>query len=178
MDEPQTTNEPYDPSAITRPVPQLLKYYLLVSILTLVAMPIVFVVHYIKYRTLKFRFDDKGIAMSWGYVFRKEIYLTYRRIQDIQVTKNLFHRWLGLASVSIQTASGSSGAEMTLEGLPEPKKMRDYLYSKMRGARGEIEETEVEETAKPVEQDEALVLLKEIRDELVARRKTQEGPAS
>ena len=41
-----------------------------------------------------------------GHSLRREIHLTYRRIQDIHVTRNLFHRWLGLATVGIQTASG------------------------------------------------------------------------
>ena len=53
--------------------------------------------------------------MSWGILFRKQIYLTYRRIQDIHVTRNIFHRWFGLAAVAVQTASGTSGAEMTID---------------------------------------------------------------
>jgi putative membrane protein len=115
--------------------------------------------------------------MSWGFLFRKEIYLTYRRIQDIHVTRNLFHRWLNLAAVSIQTASGAAGAEMTLEGIPEPEKLRDYLYSQMRGAKGDAE-PEAAASATPEAgapagdsgADEALALLCEIRDELRALR--------
>ena len=98
-ESPQTV--PYDPMSITRPIPELLKYYALYSLLSLVGFPIVFLIHFIKYKTLQYKFDDKGIAMSWGYLFRKEIYLTYRRIQDIHVTRNLIHRWLNLAAVSI-----------------------------------------------------------------------------
>ena len=162
---------PYDPTSITRPVRELLTYYTLVAALTLVAFPIVFLVHYIKYRTLNYRFDDKGIAMSWGYLFRNEIYLTYRRIQDIHVSRNLFHRWLGLAVVSIQTASGSSGAEMSLEGIPDPEKMRDYLYSKMRGARGDEGDPAKADTPNDDStEDEALILLREIRDALRTTR--------
>ena len=109
--------------------------------------------------------------MSWGILFRKEVYLTYRRIQDIHVTKNLFHRWLHLAAVSIQTASGSSGAEMTLEGIEDPEKMRDFLYSQMRGDRGETGESETEAVAQDDSaDDEALALLREIRDELKGMR--------
>lgn len=33
----------------------------------------------------------------------------------------------------MQTASGSAGAEMTIEGLKEYEEVRDFLYSKMRG---------------------------------------------
>ena len=35
----------------------------------------------------------------------------------------------------MQTASGASKAEMTIEGLPEFELVRDYLYTRMRGAR-------------------------------------------
>ena len=87
------------------------------------------------------------------------------------MTRNLFHRWLGLAAVSIQTASGSSGAEMTIEGIDEPEKMRDFLYSQMRGARGETGESETEAVAQDDSaDDEALALLREIRDELKGMR--------
>jgi putative membrane protein len=41
---------------------------------------------------------------------------------------------LNLARIEVQTASGSSGAEMTLEGLLEFETIRDYLYTRMRGS--------------------------------------------
>jgi putative membrane protein len=73
--------------------------------------------------------------MSWGILFRREINLTYARIQDIHLRSNVVERWLDLARVEVQTASGSSTAEMTLEGLLEFEAIRDYLYTRMRGAR-------------------------------------------
>ena len=57
--------------------------------------------------------------MRWGILFRREITLTYARIQDIHLTSNLVERWLRLARIQIQTASASASAEMTLEGLHE-----------------------------------------------------------
>ena len=107
--------------------------------------------------------------MGWGVLFRREINLTYRRIQDIHVTRNLFQRWMGLATVAIQTASGSSAPEMSIEGILRYEELRDFLYSRMRGARGE---TEAPAGAPPAEQpaDEALALLREIRDGLIALR--------
>src|SRR4026209_1452029 len=132
MDESATR---FDPASITRPDPALMTYYLIFAALTVFGFPFVILPLYFKYHTLKYRFDDKGIAMSWGILFRREIYLTYRRIQDIHVTRNLIHRWLGLAAVSVQTASGSSSAEMTIEGIRQPELLRDFLYRQMRGVR-------------------------------------------
>ena len=78
--------------------------------MTVFGFPFVIWPMYFKYQTLRYSFDDKGVSMSFGMLFRKEVYLTYRRIQDIHVTRNFVQRWMGLASVAIQTASGSSGA--------------------------------------------------------------------
>ncbi len=138
-------------------------YYLWVAALTLLGFPVVAVVLWCKYHTLQYRFDD-GISMSWGILFRRETHLTYRRMQDIHVTRNLFHRWLGLAAIGIQTASGSAGAEMTIEGVTEAEKLRDYLYSRMRGVRQNENHPHAE--APSIHGDEALSLLKDIRDEL------------
>lgn len=121
--------------ALERPSPQLMKYYFLCCLLTGPAFPITILVYYFKYHTLRYRFDDEGISMRWGILFRREVVLNYARIQDIHLTSNLIERWLGLARVQIQTASGSANAEMTIEGLREFEALRDFLYSKMRGLR-------------------------------------------
>ena len=58
------------------------------------------------------------------------------RIQDIHVNRNLIQRWLGIASVSVQTASGNAMPEIILEGITDPDSVRDWLYERMRGAKG------------------------------------------
>ena len=47
----------------------------------------------------------------------------------------MVERWLGLARIQVQTASGSAGAEMTIEGLQSFEALRDFLYARMRGSR-------------------------------------------
>jgi putative membrane protein len=168
----------FDPRTIERPDPALMTYYVWVSLLTLLGFPFVLLASYIRYCTLRYKFDDEGVSMSVGLLFKKEVLLTYRRIQDIHVSRNLFERWLGLASIAIQTASGTSGAEMTLVGIREPERLRDYLYTRMRGARGEAGAPSMVGPARPVASDqphdEALTLLRDIRDglrELVKERR-------
>ena len=65
--------------------------------------------------------------MRWGILFRREVSLTYRRIQDIHLRSGILQRWLGLADILVQTASGSAGAEMTIEGLQEYEQVREFL---------------------------------------------------
>lgn len=113
---------------------RLLLYYALTSLLFGPAFPVAFIVLYFRYETLRYDVEEEGITMRWGILFRREVSLTYARIQDIHLSSNVFERWLGLAKIQLQTASGSAGAEMSIEGLLEFAVLRDFLYSRMRGA--------------------------------------------
>lgn len=118
---------------IERPHPNLMGYYALGSLLAGPFFFIPLVPLYFRYHTMRYRFDADGVKMSWGILFRREVSLTYARVQDIHLTSNLVERWLGLAEVKLSTASGSASAEMTIEGLREFELVRDFLYAKMRG---------------------------------------------
>jgi putative membrane protein len=122
--------------AIERPHPRLWTYYILTSFLAGPGMPFVLVYYYFRYHTMRYRFDEEGVSMSWGILFRREVNLTYARIQDLHLSSNIVERWLGLARIQVQTASGSSAAEMTIEGVREYEALRDFLYTKMRGTKG------------------------------------------
>ena len=121
--------------AIERPHRSLWTYYLLCSFVIPPLFPILMLIGWFRYHTMRYKFTDEGISMSWGILFRRQIIINYARIQDIHLRSNLVERWLGLARVLVQTASGSTGAEMTLEGLQEFEAVRDFLYSKMRGVK-------------------------------------------
>ncbi|MHC4416522.1 MAG: PH domain-containing protein [Planctomycetota bacterium] len=168
-----------DVFAITRPHRRLLTLYVLRCLLTGPGFPFVFLPSYFKYETLRYRFDDQGVTMAWGLLWRRETFLTYARIQDIHLSRGLFERWLGLGTINIQTAAGSSSAEMAVVGLTGYGAVRDFLYLRMRGARfGETETTaasEDESTAAAPEGDVATELLTDIRDEIRALRARLEG---
>lgn len=137
---------------IERPHSKLMTYYFLTCLVTGPLFPILILPAYFRYHTMRYRFDDEGISMRWGILFRREIILNYARIQDIHLSSNIIERWLGLARVQIQTASGSSSAEMTIEGLLEYEEIRDFLYSKMRGLK------EPQRVTSPDKGDESVAL--------------------
>ncbi len=166
----------FDATSIQRPDTSLARYYGLVSLLSGPFFPIAFLPFYFKYITLRYKFDESGVSMSWGILFRREIQLTYRRIQDIHLTRNIVQRWMGLATVAIQTASGSAGPEMSIEGVLQANELRDYLYRQMRGARGETEATS-DDSTQSESSDEPLALLREIRD-LLKDNSSSEGRPS
>lgn len=129
--------------AITRPDKALWTYYILTAVAFPPAFPVLILFFYFRYHTMRYRFSDDGISMSWGILFRREVIVNYARIQDIHLKSNLVERWLGLARILVQTASGSQSAEMTIEGVKEFEALRDFLYSRMRG----VKETHAQPTA-------------------------------
>jgi len=141
--------------AITRPEKGLLVLYVLTAVLSCFMFPIILVPLLFRYETLRYRFDDEGVFMSFGVVFRREMQLTYARMQDIHLSQNIVERWLGIGTVTIQTAGSGSAASMGIVGVRDSEAIRDYLYARMRGVR--------ETHAKPQPQDAVLV---EIRDAL------------
>jgi uncharacterized membrane protein YdbT with pleckstrin-like domain len=121
--------------ALQRPDRSLLTYYILVACMTLPALPFVLLPLYFRFHTLHFRFDAEGVSMGYGILFRREMHLTYARMQDIHMSQNLVERWLGIGTVTIQTAGAGEGGDMKLEGLRNFEAVRDYLYARMRGVR-------------------------------------------
>ncbi len=170
--------------ALERPEPVLWKLYLIRSILSgpvaLIALPVL----WFRYHTLRYRFDAEGIHMKVGILFRREVNVTYARIQDIHLSSGIIQRWLGLADVQIQTASGTAGAELTIEGFHQSEAIRDFLYARMRGAREKTPSAPPALTATAgAGDDEVVTLLLGIRDELRQTRgllaiRTDKGTAS
>ncbi len=143
---------------ITRPQKELLWLYLLSSLMAVCAAPLVLVPLLFRYQTLWYRFSATGIATGYGYFFRREQQLTYERMQDIHLSQNIVERWLGIGTVTVQTAGAGGGGNLTITGVREFAAIRDYLYAKMRGVRGhDVPEAQGTDAAK---------VLLEIRDAL------------
>lgn len=164
-----TTGSSFDPRQIQIPAPQLLTYYILSSLLSGPLLVITLPFLWIRYQTLKYDFEESGLRMRVGFLFRNETVTAYRRIQDIHLTSNVIQRWLGIANISIQTASGSATPEIVIEGVREPEALRDWLYQRLRGTRsGSSPDAKMESDAQraATDRDEVALLLTEIRDNL------------
>ena len=149
-----------------------MNYYVLTSCLAGPFFFIPLIPLYFRYHTMRYRFDEEGISMRWGVLFRREIHLTYSRIQDIHLVSNALERWLGLARIKIQTASGSAKAEMTIEGIRAYADLRDFLYTRMRGARGEAVPRAAPAAPVPAAAgDELTATLREVAEEIRGLRR-------
>jgi uncharacterized membrane protein YdbT with pleckstrin-like domain len=166
--QPSTATKPQ----IETPSQALLNYYFLTSLLAGPLLVIAFPLMWIRFKTLRYELQDSGIRMSVGLLFRKEVIVAYRRIQDIHVSHNVFQRWLGISNVSIQTASGNSMPEIVVEGVQAPDQLRDWLYERMRGAKTGTSERSAhsneEGNAAADDADNVTRILQGIRDNLAA----------
>ena len=129
----QTHPSAPDIFALKEADPALWTLYLIRALFTGPGLIILLPYLYFRYHTLRYTFDEEGIHMRVGILFRREVNLTYARIQDIHLRSGLLQRWLGLADIQIQTASGSADAELVVEGFKEFEAIRDFLYTRMRG---------------------------------------------
>jgi putative membrane protein len=160
--------------AIERPHRDLFTYYWVSLLVFPPLFPVLILPAWFRYHTMRYKFTDEGISMRWGILFRREIIVNYARIQDIHLRSNLVERWFGLARVLVQTASGNSGAELTLEGLKEFEAVRDFLYARMRGvqdqARPDVREKSLSgampETRNASNDTELAAVLREVVHEL------------
>lgn len=162
--------------SLDRPAPALLKLYCIKSLLTgpfaIILLPLLF----FRYYTLRYNFDNEGITMRWGILFRRQVHLTYARIQDIHLTSGILQRWFNLADVQIQTASGNASAEMVIEGLHEYEDIRNFIYGKMRGHKNRTRHAPVDTVSSAVDGNgyAADIVFKEILEEIRASRKALE----
>jgi putative membrane protein len=152
--------------AITRPEKGLLVLYALSALASLCAWPIVMVPLYFRYHTLWYRFTDEGLATGLGILFRREQQLTYARMQDIHVSQNVLERWLGIGTVTVQTAGAGAGGNLSIVGVRDIEAVRDFLYAKLRGVRREDEAPKAQGTE---------AVLVEIRDALRGAAKALEA---
>ena len=157
--------------ALERPHRSLWTYYVIRALFTGPGVVIMLPYLFFRYHTLRYRFDEEGIHMKVGLLFRSEVNITYARIQDIHLKSGLLQRWLGLANVEIQTAAGSSSADVVIEGFKEFEAIRDFLYTRMRGYQAKKPSA----AATPSADNEVVSLLLAIRDELQRTRELLES---
>ena len=130
--------------------------------------PLLLVPLYFRYHTLWYRFDASGVSMGHGILFRKELQLTYPRMQDIHLSQNILERWLGIGTVTVQTAGSGAAGNLTIVGVRDFNAIRDYLYARMRGIREG-------HPALPGQAATAEALLTDIRDALAEAARALSG---
>ena len=88
-----------------------------------------------KYFTLRYGIRDGELIVIHGLFFRRERTVPTRRIQNMDLVQNVFHRIFGVAEVKIETASGHD-AEAVLRVLTKSQieSLRKQIFSSRRAA--------------------------------------------
>jgi uncharacterized membrane protein YdbT with pleckstrin-like domain len=172
-------NKDADVRALTRPADRLLWLYMIRSLALGPLFPLMALLLYFKFKTLTYRFDDEGVTVSWGILVRQESLTGYVKIQDIHVHRGFVERWMGLATVQVQTAGGGTHGEVLLEGLEDHDAVRDFLYRRMRGHEQDHDTQPAAAAVAGAEhtasEAEALALLRGLKDELDGARRALEA---
>lgn len=61
----------------------------------------------VRYLSYRYRLGDAQLTVRQGILFRSERHVPYARIQNLNLVRNPFHRWLGVAEVHVETAGGA-----------------------------------------------------------------------
>jgi len=87
------------------------------------------------YRSLSYEIQDDEVIMRVGIVTKSVKHVPYRTVTNITVKRGILDRWFfGLGTLNIQTAgmSGTTGAEESLEGLPNVDEVYDLVVTELR----------------------------------------------
>lgn len=88
------------------------------------------VVALLDYLIVRYSLDREGLVIHRGFVFHNVRHVPYGRIQNLDLRQNPLHRWLGVAEVMVQTASGSEAeARLRVISLAAVEALRQRVFA-------------------------------------------------
>ncbi|MCP3957949.1 MAG: PH domain-containing protein [bacterium] len=83
----------------------------------------------LKYISFSYQLEPDEMVIREGILRRNERHIPYSRIQNIDLVQNLFHRWLKVAVVKLETASGGKPeAVISVLQLDTVEEMRALVF--------------------------------------------------
>jgi putative membrane protein len=109
----------------------------------------------VKYAFYRYRLGDEEMMVREGVLTRNERHIPYARIQNINLIQNPFHRWLKVAEVHVETASGTKPeAIISVLSLASVADIRERVFkdrAKTGGIDAESAEAEEESSQRLLE---------------------------
>ncbi len=103
----------------------------------------------IRYATFRFRLDDDELMIRHGVLTKNERHIPFHRVQNIDLIQNPLHRLLSVATVRIETASGTDAeAHLQVLSIDAVDRMRERVFAgRSAGTTSvELDSSEVEST--------------------------------
>lgn len=85
-------------------------------IMSTVYFMICFIVAMITYNSFFFSIDSSGFEKEYGVFFKRHVGIPYEQIQNVNITRTIFDRILGIARLDIETAGSSSPRKREIVG--------------------------------------------------------------
>jgi len=96
------------------------------------------VVRFYQMLSLKLVLTDSGVYGISGIFLKRVKYIPYKKITDVQISRNLIEQMIGVGSVGISTASGGDVvngrqmSELTMPGIVEYKGVSEFIFKKIK----------------------------------------------
>jgi putative membrane protein len=102
------------------------------------------------YRRFEYELTDDGFEIASGVVSRRNREIPLRRVQNVDISRNIIQRALGISVLDLETAGGGqTEASLRFVGYDEAKRLQREIQRRKRGATGtDAEATDAEATDK------------------------------
>ncbi len=88
----------------------------------------------LRYKFYKYELTENAFQSERGVLYKKQVFIPYERIQNVDIERRLLYRMLGLSLLSIQTAGGTGSSEGSLPGIT-PEKAEELRAEFIRRAK-------------------------------------------
>lgn len=92
-------------------------------------------ISYLWITRLSYSIEDERVVISKGIITKKNVSIPYAAITDFTLSRSLYERWLGIATIFVQTAgqgAQAGGHEGKLEGLVDYEGLHATLRDKIK----------------------------------------------
>jgi putative membrane protein len=119
----------------------------------------------LRYRIFAYELTDETLNIDSGVLFRREREIPLGRIQNVDMTRSVVQRAIGIAAVGIETAGGSSTeASLQFVSRPEAKRLQEGIRTRKRELEATGERLTETDAGDPVPGADEAVLF-ELEDE-------------
>lgn len=98
---------------------------------------IIFIYLVFLWKTYSYKVTDRGIYFKGGIIVRKQKFVPFFKITNVETTQNIIEQMLGINKLGFQTAGtgGRPTPEIVFEGLEDVEKPKQLVYQLIEKAK-------------------------------------------
>lgn len=79
------------------------------------------------YNNFQYEIDVTGLTIDSGIIHKKQVFIPFEQVQNVNIERSLIDRFFGLARISIETSGSSNAQPQTVATTNGPIKSEGYL---------------------------------------------------